>query len=181
MRFRSLAGIVLLLYAASVGGESPDETAEYTIKGAMVYGFTKFVTWPPESFADANAPLVLCVLGNDPFGPTFETFMRDKKYFGRPLRLRHIAAPPVDGCHVVFISRSEQKHLAEVLAAVTRPGVFTVSDIERFTERGGVIGMFTRADKVQFEINREAAQRVNLTISSKLLRLATDVGIGEFR
>ena len=147
----------------------------------MIYGFTKFVTWPADAFAEANSPLTICVAGNDPFGTWFDAFLRDKQYFGRPIRLRRLAQGTADGCHVVFISRSEQKRLPELLASMNRAGLFTVSDIDRFTSRGGMIGFFTRDDKVVFEINRDVAQKKDLTISSKLLRLATDVGIGEFR
>jgi hypothetical protein len=168
--------------ATPSNGGPQEDTAEYAIKGAMVYSFTKFVSWPAEAFPDANSPLVFCIVGSDPFGSWFDSFLKEKQYFGRPLRLRRLAAGSgSEGCHVVFVSRSEQKRLGEVLAMVTRPGVFTVSDIDRFTVRGGMIGLLTRDDKVQFEINRDAAQQMKLTISSKLLHMANDVGVGEFR
>jgi hypothetical protein len=190
---RALCLAALLLIAASrclaevrEGGARPtnggeEDTTEYAIKGAMVYNFTKFVSWPAEAFPEANSPLVFCIVGSDPFGAWFDNFLKDKQYFGRPLRLRRLAVGEAEGCHVVFVSRSEQRRLAEVLAIVTRPGVFTVSDIDRFAVRGGMIGLFTRDDKVQFEINRDVAQKMRLIISSKLLHMANEVGVGEFR
>jgi len=186
-----LAGLLLLAArgclaegweaVAPPGNGGQEDSAEYAIKGAMVYSFTKFVSWPAEAFPETNSPLALCIFGSDPFGAGFDAFLKEKQYFGRPLRVRRMTAGGVEGCHVVFISRSEQKRLAEVLEMVTRPGVFTVSDIDRFTVRGGMIGLFTRDDKVQFEINRDVAQKMKLTISSKLLHMSSEVGVGEFR
>jgi hypothetical protein len=184
-----LAGLFLLAAqgcfaetGAPPGNRGDEDTTEYAIKGAMVYNFTKFVSWPAEAFPQANSPLVFCIVGSDPFGAWFDSFLKEKQYFGRPLRLRRLAAGSgAEGCHVVFVSRSEQRRLAEVLEMVTRPGVFTVSDIDRFTVRGGMVGLFTRDDKVQFEINRDVAQKMKLIISSKLLHMASESGMGDFR
>ena len=52
---------------------APAQTAaEYDVKAAFLYNFTKFVDWPPASFPDPNS-LKICVLGDDPFGGSLET------------------------------------------------------------------------------------------------------------
>lgn len=48
----------------------------------------------------------------------------------------------------------------------------TISDIEGFAERGGVIGFIALENKIHFAINVDAAERMGLKISSQLLRLA---------
>ena len=45
------------------------ETVEYPVKLAFLYNFTKFVEWPSDSFRNPDAPLVICIVGNDPFSP----------------------------------------------------------------------------------------------------------------
>ena len=78
-------------------------------------------------------------------------------------------------CHILFISRSAKGSLPEVLAAVGRRSVLTVSDMEAFARAGGIIGFVLQAGKIRFEINHEAARRANLTVSSRLLQLASIV------
>jgi hypothetical protein len=78
----------------------------------------------------------------------------------------------LDACHVLFISRSERKRLQKVLARVEGRPVLTVADMEGFLRAGGVINFVQEDSRVRFLINREAAERGGLRISSKLLRLA---------
>ena len=53
--------------------------------------------------------------------------------------------------------------------------VLTVSDVPEFCERGGIIGLVKKDDKVRFEVNRAAADRAQLVLSSELLKVATKV------
>ena len=53
--------------------------------------------------------------------------------------------------------------------------MLTVSDMERFAHRGGIITLLTIQDRIRFEINVEAARRSGVKISSKLLKLANIV------
>src|SRR5579862_1041164 len=44
-----------------------EETAEYPLKLAFLYNFTKFVEWPADAFRSPDAPLAICIVGHDPF------------------------------------------------------------------------------------------------------------------
>ncbi len=74
---RSRAGTLLLCLAAAFipaggparGGQpAPGALSEYQIKAAYLYYFSTFVDWPPEAFSRGREPLVVGVLGVDPFG-----------------------------------------------------------------------------------------------------------------
>src|ERR1700693_3255052 len=52
------------------------------IEAAFVYNFTKFIEWPPQSFADLNAPIVIGVLGDSPMAVVLEEVVRDRKVNG---------------------------------------------------------------------------------------------------
>ena len=78
----------------------------------------------------------------------------------------------LDKCHLLFVSRSEEKNLPEILAKIKNWNTLTVSDMEGFAQSGGVINFVTVEKKIRFEINLDAAERADLKISSKLLRLA---------
>jgi hypothetical protein len=149
--------------------------SESDVKAAFLYNFTKFVEWPSAAFADARSPLKICVLGEDPFGKTLRALM-DEEVGGRPLsllRLDNLSNPAA--CHVLFISRSEKKRLPQILAALGETPVLTVGDTPEFLEQGGIINFILEGSKVRFEINQEAAERVGIKISSKLLALARNV------
>jgi hypothetical protein len=173
--FRRAAAMVLVAVAWMAGaGAAAANDLEAEVKAAMLYNFTRFVEWPASAWKDPRAPMVVGVLGSDPFGQVLEDTLRDKTYGGgRPIVVRRLKSiAEIDGCQVLFVSRSEKKRLAEVLHAPQAAGVLTVSDIEDFTRSGGVIGFQTVDHKVRFGVNLGTASKAGLTISSKLLRLA---------
>jgi uncharacterized protein DUF4154 len=174
-RMRRAALLPLLLAAALVVpglARAQPAASEYDIKAAFLYNFTKFVEWPPAAFPDAHSPLKICVLGEDPFGKTLRALM-DEGVGGRPvslLRLDSLNNPAA--CHVLFISRSEKDRLPDVLESLRDVPVLTVGDTKGFLDQGGIIDFVLEGAKVRFEINQEAAERVGIRISSKLLALA---------
>ena len=146
--------------------------SEYGVKAAFLYNFAKFVDWPVDAFKDDQSPICLSVLGDDPFGPALDS-IRDKTVRGRPLIVRRCKSlEQVAGSHIVFISLSEKGKLRPILNGLKRSSTLTVSEAERFGQQGGMINFITVDNKIQFEINPEAAQRVKLKISSQLLKLA---------
>ena len=42
-------------------------TREYQIKAAFLYNFAQFTQWPTNAFAGPDKPLVIGILGADPF------------------------------------------------------------------------------------------------------------------
>jgi hypothetical protein len=172
-----IATAVLALACASVGptGVQPARAqgqAEYEIKAAFVYNFAKFVQWPASSFAQPQAPLVLCLVGRDVFGPALET-IDHKLVQGHALQIRRqVRLDELGSCHILFVADSERQRLGSILRAVPEVGVLTISDIERFAEAGGIIGFYNLDNKVQFSINLDQARSASLQINSQLLRLA---------
>jgi len=96
-----------------------------------------------------------------------------KSVQGRTLRVRRGLRPlEIKSCHVAFIAASEERRIPELLRAAAKAPVLTVGDSDGFAEGGGMIGLINADNRVQFEINNDAAQRANLKIGSQLLRLA---------
>ena len=81
----------------------------------------------------------------------------------------------IPGCHVVFIAYSEQKRIDDIVSQLGTMPILSISEIDRFTDRGGIIGLTTEGDRVQFEINASAADRAKLTVSARLLAAASSV------
>ncbi len=172
----SLTLILVLLAAARYAPitEAPAQAAsEYQLKAAFLYNFAKFIEWPPDAFADANAPIILGLIGEDPFGRVLEQTISGKTANARPLLIKRLKwGENLRDCTILFISASERKRLAQIFESVKGAGVLTVSEMERFAQLGGVVNFTMKENKVGFEINVDAAERARLKISSKLLSLA---------
>jgi len=145
---------------------------EYLIKAAIVYNFTKFAEWPAAAFDGPGAPLRICVLGEDPFGPALDA-LRGKTVRDRVLTASRVTDLDNAGqCHVLFVSASEQSRLPQILAALATQPVLTVADMGRFTDFGGIIALKETDHRSRIEVNLGAARQAGVTLSSKLLRLA---------
>ncbi len=167
---------VLTIYGgvnvAQTRQQSP--VAEYQVKAAFLYNFAKFVEWPEEALGDSTQPIIIGVIGRDPFGADLDRILSAETVKGRPLFIKRFkrGEKPLP-CHVLFISSSEEKQLTGILARLAGKCVLTVSGSKRFTRAGGMIRFIVKDDRVSFEINVSAAERAGLKISSRLLKLAT--------
>ncbi len=153
----------------------PKVTREYLIKAALLYNFAKFTDWPAHSFEDPDAPLLICVLGADPFGPALKT-IEGKVIKNRPVVTR-VVSRVLDSrrCHVIFVSDSERSRIGEILDLVGDDPILTIADMPDFAASGGIINLKVVENKSRFDINLNAAHRANLKLSSKLLILAQQV------
>ncbi|HYA64658.1 MAG TPA: YfiR family protein [Candidatus Sulfotelmatobacter sp.] len=146
---------------------------EYQVKASFLYNFSKLTEWPRETFSEREPELVIGIVGEDPFGAAMDRIAEVEKQRGRKLVIKRLRwDQDLKPCHVLFVSRSEKKHLRAILSKVDGAGILTVSEIEGFAVSGGMIEFVFDENRIRFDINREAAQRGNLRISSRLLVLA---------
>jgi hypothetical protein len=163
-----LSLLSLPLFAAEV-----DSASDTAVKMAFVYNFGKFVEWPPAAFNDSGHRVVLCTIGDVSAFSQGLSEINGKKVQNRELQVVHIARlNDLGGCDTLFIAQSERDRLGDVLAAVSKRPTLTISDIEGFTDKGGMIGLLVRNERVQFDVNLTAARSAGLQISSELLKLA---------
>ena len=161
------------LLAAPLAAQQPKAT-EFQVKAAYLYNFGKFVEWP--GGADSSRSFEICVLGADPFGPALDATLAMQSIGGKAVAAKRISKPEdIDSCRILFISSSEEGHLKQVLSALDKTSVLTVSDIPRFSERGGMIGFVLQGDRVRFDVNLASAEDAHLVLSSELLKVASNV------
>jgi hypothetical protein len=147
---------------------------EYQVKAVFLWRLAQFAEWPTNSFEHANSPIVIGVLGQNPFGDALEVALRGETAHGRPLKVEPLASETAaSGCHLVFISKSEAPRLRQTMARLRDKSIVTVSDIETgFLENGGMIQFRTQDNKVRMTINTEAATAARIVIDARLLRIA---------
>lgn len=150
---------------------------EAEVKAVLLYNFAHFVEWPAGAFAEPDAPLVIGILGYDPFGRALDELVEHETVDGHRIEVvRFRDAGKAASSHLLFISSSERGASGSILKALRGRPILTVADFDHFLERGGVVQLYRGANnKVRLRVNLAAAREASLTLSAKLLRVADTV------
>lgn len=134
--------------------------------------FAQFVDWPDQALR-AGAPIIIGIVGQDPFGHTIDDMAATSHANGHSFIVRRLQwNDTLTNCNILFITFSETEHIDAILAATHGASVLTVASAPRFAARGGVIELFPAPDGFDFDVNTQAAAEAHLKISSKLLHVA---------
>jgi len=168
--------VVVAVSLSARQARAQSATGEYQVKAAYLLNFARFVEWPANALPPSS-PIVIGVVGDNPFGDALEEVLRGKFANGHPIQLRHIRWDEMQltTCQIVFISNSDEAHLTQILRFLAGTSTLTVSDIDRFSLRGGIIEFRMVGNRVRFDINRNPASAARLIISSQLLGVARAV------
>jgi hypothetical protein len=175
--------------------------SKYETKAGYLLNFAEFIEWPAGTFANAKSPIILGVLGKDPFGPELDK-LQGKVVNGRKLEIKRFKGAlefrgeetpgrrqddlpakqakklaEMKSCHILFITSSEKNYLTQTLKPFRGASVLTVGETDSFAREGGMITFVDSENNVQLEINLAAAEQARLKISSKLLSLAKVIKI----
>jgi hypothetical protein len=160
----------------SVGPALASEPAptEYQLKAVFLFNFAQFVEWPRDAFASPDTPLSICVLGNDPFGSNLDDAVRGESVAGRRLVVeRHTGAANIGSCHILFVPASLSGEIDSLVARSKDNRTLIVTD---GPQHGAMIGLVKERNRIRLRVNLSAVNAADLTISSKLLRIAEIVG-----
>jgi YfiR/HmsC-like len=177
MRFRAtlLLGLSLLwlLLGGGDGRTQDAQPTEYQIKAAFLFNFARFVQWPPRAMPNATSPMVIGVLGQNPFHEDLARTIQNKTVDDHPIQVKEYGSlAEATNCHILFISTSEKARMPKIINGLKGTSVLTVGEMDQFTESGGMINFVLQGTKIRFQINNDAATSAGLKISSKLLALA---------
>jgi YfiR/HmsC-like len=145
---------------------------EYQLKAVFLCNFAKFIEWPTGAFAGPDDPIIIGVMGENPFDDYLKQAVKGKMVGNRSFVTKHVRlSAEARKCHILFIANSEWRRLREIMNGLSGASVLTVSDLDHFLEAGGIIRFYMEGKKVRFETNSEMAKHSQLKISSKLLKL----------
>ena len=162
----TLLGVLFL--PASLYSES-----ESAVKAAFIYNFGILVKWPSSRFTNAEDPMVIGIVGRDPFEGGLGSTLNSRKVGSHPLQVKNVRITDVNtmrGCCILFVA--EANYLSSVIASVKGSPVLVVGEDEDFASQGGMIGFIVRNHRVKLEINTEAINQGHLSIPSDLLAIA---------
>lgn len=164
-----MLGMILLTPSNARG----DGALEAQVKAVFILNAARFVQWPDAAFSSDAAPIVIGVLGDNPITGVLQQAVKGETANNRQLVVKRLSRGQSSaGCHVLLISRSESGRLDGVLKSLDDSSVLTVSEMDQFAQRGGIIGLVMQENNVRFEVNTAAARKAGLNISSRLLSLA---------
>jgi len=156
------------------------------VKAAFILNIARFVTWPPEVFADQPGRLSLCLYRGNPLAPAIET-LHGKKVGGRRLEITHIMRlAEADACQILLLAPYQLDEFAA--AEHARPGppppLLTIADVSanhdpQTRHHHILVSLIRSGTHIGFEINLAKARQAGLRLSSRLLKLARIVGNGD--
>jgi hypothetical protein len=151
---------------------------EYAIKAVFLYNLVKYAEWPPRSPLSApELPIVLAIVGEDPFGRALDEAVKDRTVRGRQIQVVRTSDPTgLKNLHMAFISAEcNPARIVELVQALAARSVLTVGDTERTAKAGVAVNFVMMQGKVRFDIDQRAARGKRIELSSQLLKLARRV------
>src|SRR5439155_5298831 len=105
-------------------------------RSGFIYNFAQLVQWPSVVFSQADSPIVIGILGTDPFGTSIDRVVENKKLDGRNLIVKRLRwskdLKDLTECNILFISSSEKEHVADVINMVKWLPILTIGETPGF-------------------------------------------------
>jgi hypothetical protein len=164
----------LCLPRATVAQSGGDSSFEYSVKAGFLFNFAKFVTWPTNTLPAEDTPIVIGVMADDPAAPILTQGLSGKMVDAKRRVLVRLLKYPQEwnGCHVLFLGRSQSEKVTDLLERVKGSPVLTVGESDKFIEQGGIMNFVRKDDSFRFQVNLQAADAVGLKVSGKLAAMA---------
>lgn len=148
---------------------------EYQVKAVFLYNLTHFITWPETAFQGDDAPFIVGIMGENPFGDMLQKVLEKERVNGRPIVLilyidcEQLQQRP---CHMLFLADPKDLFYPNLMLTARSSHILTISDVPGFVQKGGVINLVRSNRRIEIEINQQEAKRTGVEISAQLLNLA---------
>jgi hypothetical protein len=171
---RAVVFTALMLWPAAARAQHVSVTS---LKAAFLTNFAKFAVWPDDA-VPAGRTFTFCVAGDQAVGAALEQNIKDHPG-PVPVSFMFVGLDgPLHLCQLLYLGGLDLREARRVIGSLQGAPIFTVSDVDGFTESGGVAQLRLENGRMRFSINAEAAHRAHLALSAKFLSLATLVKDG---
>lgn len=168
MRFLQILLICCLACWVQLGIASSVD--ERDMKAALLYNFSVYTSWPNNEDKEFN----ICIFEADQENLN-ESLLESKVLSGKPVRVRNIHhIDDVKTCQVLFVEEANISNEKLLQQALQKHSILFVHNSQKLTD-ASMIRIELVDKRYHFSINNQAVKEANLTLSSKLLRLATRV------
>lgn len=163
--------LVLQLLCAALLQAQEQLVNENSVKAAFVFNAALYVTWPPPQ----NDVILVGILGKGPLEYEWKN-LSGKILNNRKLKIfKSNDVEEMLECQIVFIEESSPKKLSRILSQLRQYPIVTIGDSPVFISSGGILNVVVTNNRISFAANQAQARTSGLEISSKLLKLATEV------
>ena len=161
---------ILFLVCLAPAANNGEITQNDKIKSVFIYNFTKYIQWPG---ADTSKVFAIGVFGKSNIIPPLQKIAQKKLVNGRKIIIKQFEdIENIEECRILFVSSQEGGLIPEILQKVERKNILTIGEVEKFSDKGGIINFVLVEGKIKFEMNLKALSRAGLAASSQLLKLA---------
>ena len=188
----SLVAVVLLVVTAVCVGlpqsqanpnSSPetdvagDSSKEYKIKAVFIYRLIRWIAWPESNLPRNSREIVIGVVGKDPFGSHLDKLEKLKPVLGRKIRIKRFkSVEDIKKTQILFLSASaSDADIRNVASLAQRSSALVIGETASFVDKGGMISLLIKDNRLKFEANTVSAKKAKISISSQILRMATRV------
>lgn len=175
---RSRARLALFTALALVApgpATAQSKPLEIQVKAAFLPKFAAYVNWPPGAIGGPDDPVMLCVIGQDPFGRNLDEAAAGQRIDQRAIIVRRLdGTGEAEHCNIAFLGGSARQSATAMQQALRGKPILTVTDAGAGAERG-MVHFALKDGRVRFYIDDALAARSNLAISARLLSLAISV------
>ena len=172
VRAATITAAAVLVCVCTAAGRA-QQPLEDDVKAVFLFNFAKYVDWPSVPQGTSKT-IRICIPANPPFLDVVRQAVRDEVVNGRPLSAENLDG--LDGareCDILYVGQAETPDAAAWIAAARGSHTLTIGEGKLVD--GLVIAFVRDQNRLRFDINRAAATKQSLTISSRLLGLARRV------
>lgn len=155
--------------------------SESEVKAVYLEKFTHFIDWPSgNNNEDTSKPFIVGFVGNNDIANIFKEKFAAQKLKDKKVEVLGISdLNEIKRCNMLFISKSNIRHIDQILSYTKNKPILTVSDDIQLSQKGVLIILFKRKDHIYFNIDKNAAEKSGLYISTLLLNLSKNITIEE--
>lgn len=176
MLFKWLAPLLLALGLAPPGQAQPLVASEAALQAALLVNFAIFTEWPalPAGVTVAEK-ISFCVLASPDVTEALLN-RQNKSIRGKAIEVKAISSTTqTTACQVLFVGEPAHPRIHEIRQLARTIPLLLVAEENGFDPKDVIISLRLQDGRYTFKINLTAARASSLTLSSKLLNLATQV------
>jgi hypothetical protein len=161
----------LLFGVFSAAREAHAASAEAKVKTAYLYNILRYTTWPPETFANDQAPYTVLILGTDNLEGLIDKVAESKQINKRSIVIKRITSlDQYAPCHLLYACGTLSPEASKAILQKTAGApVVVVGESAGFGAEGAPINFFADSDgTIGYEMNLKAAGERKITFESQL-------------
>ena len=146
---------------------------EYTIRSGLTANLAIFTSWPTVLSKNNNPTINLCLVGTPALEEAFSN-LNGKPIAEKQIQVRYLARlNNISDCQILYISDMDKNKLILLLNDIQNQPILTIGEDDFFIQNGGMVQLKYVDGKISIVVNLPAVKRAKLSLSARVLKLAT--------